>query len=555
MTAFLIALAGLVSVASPAHADEEATYVKSFGTSDPGRVAYAWDVAVGPDGNVYVTDGNASRVVVFTADGEYVRTISGHMVNPLGVDVDDDGAVYVSSTNNTVSKFAADGTFVFEVPTHALHYGYGIAVDDASGHIYVADTHQSRVVRLAADGSYLSTWGSPGSGPGQFNNLYGIAVDDEGVVYVPDFGNNRIQKFTSNGTFISQLAPTSGDGLRNPIKIDVDSAGRIAVGEYSRPGATVMTAEGDVVASWRSHGVVEDDIYGGAAGIAFGADDTVFTTDISRPTGVQKYQLGPVFAAFTPQIAGSGRVGDELTASASTSPEPASWTYAWTVEGSTEVRSEEATFTPTAADQGKTATVTVTAQGTDGEPRDRTATATKAITGKLMDASAFTLSDSTPTTPPSTGDVLTLEVDEAKLPEDACGRGPLGPPGRRGRLRRRAGRHREHHPPGRGRRCRRRPVRPRDLRGVGLRGLHGHCDRSRHRGRHVHGPDADGRRRVAGRRRHPDRLGRPGRRPRGRRGHGLAVGHAGRRRVHRDRGRRPRPPSRRASRTSRTRCA
>ncbi|SKB07553.1 NHL repeat-containing protein [Aeromicrobium choanae] len=421
LLALVVALAGLVFVAAPAQAADEATYVKSFGTSGPGRVDYAWDVAVGPDGNVYVADSNNSRVQVFTQDGEFVRTIEGNMGNPVGIDVDDEGAVYVTSTDGTITKFEADDTFVFQVSAHASYYGYGIAVDDASGLIYVSDPHNHRVVKLAADGSYLGTWGGPGSGPGQFYNVYGIAVDDDGVVYLPDFGNNRVQKFTSDGDFISEVTVPGGGSFMNPIKVDVDSEGRIAVSDYSRPGATVLTAEGDLVASWRSHGIEANEGYYGAAGIAFGADGSVFTTDIDRPTGVQKYQLGAVFTAFTPQITGSGRVGDELNVSASTSPEPTSWMYAWTVSGSTEVRSAEATFTPTAADRGKTATVAVTAKGTEGEPRDRTVTATKAITGKLMDASAFSMSDSTPTTPPTTGDVLTLEVDEAKLPGDASG--------------------------------------------------------------------------------------------------------------------------------------
>src|SRR5687767_8614137 len=98
LLALAVALAGLVFVAAPAQAADEATYVKSFGT---GRVDYAWDVAVGADGNVYVADSNNARVQVFTQDGEFVRTIEGHMGNPLGIDVDDEGAVYVTSTNGT----------------------------------------------------------------------------------------------------------------------------------------------------------------------------------------------------------------------------------------------------------------------------------------------------------------------------------------------------------------------------------------------------------------------------------------------------------------------
>ncbi|WP_286930524.1 MULTISPECIES: hypothetical protein [Aeromicrobium] len=417
LLALVIALAGLVFVAGPAQAADDAIFVKTFGVSGDQAevVGHSWDVAVGPDGSVYVADTDHARVQVYTPDGEFLRTfaLSSH---PYGIDVDDVGAVYVTMGNGNVAKYASDGSQVFEVHSHTSYSGYGIAVD-ASGKIFVTDYNAGRIVVLNAEGAPLNSWGAYGSGPGQIMHAYGIDVDDEGIVYVPDYGNSRVQKFTTDGTYLSSLTHVGDEPMNGPLKVDVDADGRIAISEYNSSRASVLTADGDLVSSWTWDGTPYSH---GTAGIAFGDDGSVYTTNLNQQ-GVQKHQLEPVFAAFTPQIEGSGRVGDELTVSASTSPEPASWDYAWSVGGSDEVRSTDATFTPTAADQGKTATVTVTAKGTEGELRDRTATATKAITGKVMDASAFTIGDSTPTTPPTTGDVLTLEVDEAKLPEDASG--------------------------------------------------------------------------------------------------------------------------------------
>jgi tripartite motif-containing protein 71 len=48
-------------------------------------------------------------------------------------------------------------------------------------------------------------WGSSGNGDGQFSSPTGVVVDSSGSVYVADSGNNRIQKFTSNGTFITKM--------------------------------------------------------------------------------------------------------------------------------------------------------------------------------------------------------------------------------------------------------------------------------------------------------------------------------------------------------------
>jgi tripartite motif-containing protein 71 len=73
--------------------------------------------------------------------------------------------------------------------------------------VYVVDSRNDRIQKFYSNGfddmaRPLKMWGSPGSGPGQFNNPNGIAVDSLGMVYVSDTDNNRIQKFDSNGKFI-----------------------------------------------------------------------------------------------------------------------------------------------------------------------------------------------------------------------------------------------------------------------------------------------------------------------------------------------------------------
>ena len=57
----------------------------------------------------------------------------------------------------------------------------------------------------------IQVWGSVGSNPGQFNNPAGIVLDPKGYVFVVDSNNDRIQKFTSNGTFVDEWG-TAGAG-------------------------------------------------------------------------------------------------------------------------------------------------------------------------------------------------------------------------------------------------------------------------------------------------------------------------------------------------------
>ena len=49
---------------------------------------------------------------------------------------------------------------------------------------------------------FILQWGSNGIGEGEFSGPHGIEVDDGGDVYVVDTGNNRVQKFTSDGVFL-----------------------------------------------------------------------------------------------------------------------------------------------------------------------------------------------------------------------------------------------------------------------------------------------------------------------------------------------------------------
>jgi DNA-binding beta-propeller fold protein YncE len=81
----------------------------------------------------------------------------------------------------------------------------GIALDQ-EGNVYVADTANNRIQVFSGNGTFISKWGGYGTVNGSFNSPAGIALDQEGNVYVADTANNRISAFTSrspisNGIF------------------------------------------------------------------------------------------------------------------------------------------------------------------------------------------------------------------------------------------------------------------------------------------------------------------------------------------------------------------
>jgi len=103
---------------------------------------------------------------------------------------------------------------------------------DSSSNVYVADTFNHHIQKFSSNGQFITKWGSEGKGDGQFNSLTGIAVDSSGYVYVADAENHRIQKFTSDGQFVTKW----GSFGSNP-------------GEFSYPKGIAVSSDGKVYAS------------------------------------------------------------------------------------------------------------------------------------------------------------------------------------------------------------------------------------------------------------------------------------------------------------------
>ena len=125
---------------------------------------------------------------------------------------------------------------------------------DASGNVYVADSQNNRIQKFSSDGTYLSQWGSPGSGNGQFNFPIGVATDMSGNVYVADTRNSRIEKFKSDGTYLSQWGPALGNGLSiSPLDVTTDTSGNVYVAEAANR-IDKFTSDGTYLSQWGSSG-------------------------------------------------------------------------------------------------------------------------------------------------------------------------------------------------------------------------------------------------------------------------------------------------------------
>ncbi|MGA2785881.1 MAG: SBBP repeat-containing protein [Candidatus Bathyarchaeia archaeon] len=130
--------------------------------------------------------------------------------------------------------------------------------------------------------SFLLVWGSKGSGPGQFNGPGWVAVDSSGNVYVTDWVNGRVQKFTSTGMYITQWGndkPGSGPGqLNSPRGVAVDSSGNVYVADAVNSRVEKFTSDGRYLTHSGSYGS-RSGAFGDLAGVAVDSSGNVYVAD------------------------------------------------------------------------------------------------------------------------------------------------------------------------------------------------------------------------------------------------------------------------------------
>lgn len=99
---------------------------------------------------------------------------------------------------------------------------------DLEGFVLVVDTGNNTIQKFASNGTFLDEWGTAGAGPGQFSNPTGMTVQfPQGNVFVADSGNSRIQQFDNDGNFMKEYSVGEEIGDITNIDLDVDSDGKI----------------------------------------------------------------------------------------------------------------------------------------------------------------------------------------------------------------------------------------------------------------------------------------------------------------------------------------
>jgi uncharacterized protein (TIGR03663 family) len=200
-------------------------------------------VAVGADGRRYIADTDNHRIVVLDAAGQFLNAFGSYCQL---AEADSSGCI------------DPDGSGPAEVGDGQFYEPWGVAVDD-DGTIFVADTWNGRIQALDTEGNLLHKWGyfsSTGGELGDANALFGprgLAVDGDGNLYVADTGNKRILHFRPDGSLLQQIG---GGGViagrfEEPTDVAVDpSDGSIYVADAWNRRIQKFAADLTFVAEW-----------------------------------------------------------------------------------------------------------------------------------------------------------------------------------------------------------------------------------------------------------------------------------------------------------------
>jgi len=164
---------------------------------------------------------------------------------------------------------------------------------DGFGNVYVSDSSNNRIQKFTSDGTFIKAWGILGRADGQFNYPYGIAIDNADSVFVADCRNHRIQKFDSDGTFLSTWGSRgNGDGeLNSPNGLTIDDEGNIYVTDKHR--ISRFTLGGDFISAWGSEGS-QNGKFKSPSGITVDHSGNVYVAD-SGNHRIQKFSSNGEF--------------------------------------------------------------------------------------------------------------------------------------------------------------------------------------------------------------------------------------------------------------------
>jgi DNA-binding beta-propeller fold protein YncE len=179
------------------------------GNAGPGRLNKPVDLTFDESGNLYVADVGRNEVLVYTAEGDFVRSFGRNLniKKLVGVEVGRDN-IFLLDNAESIIKVIDRKSFEF-----LRDIGIGKSEDDTlwrpfamtmdkQGYVYVTNIGTCKVLKMDADGHVLLSFGKQGDAPGMFARPRGLAVDSAGRIWVVDAAFQNVQIFSEKGRLL-----------------------------------------------------------------------------------------------------------------------------------------------------------------------------------------------------------------------------------------------------------------------------------------------------------------------------------------------------------------
>jgi len=234
---------------------------------------------------VYVADPGAQSVWIL--DPVNNRTTRVHrvgdteLVSPVAVAVRADGAVFVAdSWAGKVLLVDRKGNYLGVAAQAGLQRPVGLAYDDHNGRLYVADSAGQRIVVYNANGDELFSWGTRGSGEGEFNYPTHLAFGNDDNLLVTDALNFRVQSFDRDGRFLRQFGRhgDSSGSFAAPKGIAVDSGRHIYIVDALFDTVQIFGTDGTFLLAFGNQGSGPGQFWL-PAGLFINKRDRIFVAD------------------------------------------------------------------------------------------------------------------------------------------------------------------------------------------------------------------------------------------------------------------------------------
>ncbi|KAA0890348.1 hypothetical protein ET418_11810 [Oryzomonas rubra] len=198
------------------------------GNINAGRLKKPVNVAVDEQGNIYVADTSRLEVLQYDPEGSFLRSFgSGKDLKPVAVAVEGDFVYLLDQSSSQIHIFdRTSGDYQKSIgrdedPRRGLSGPTNMAVD-GKGALYVSNFGTGKIIKLDRDGNFLMGYGRLGVNFGEFGRPRGVAVDNDGLVYVVDAAAQQVQIFDAQMQLLMFFgAPGTPGSLNIPAGIAV----------------------------------------------------------------------------------------------------------------------------------------------------------------------------------------------------------------------------------------------------------------------------------------------------------------------------------------------